>query len=309
VARNEEEYEGTYDYVGIGVEVVVIPESNRAVVLLTFPNSPAEESGLLPRDNILAVDHQPIIDDNGFLRDIIRGPEGSSVLLTVQTPGEAVRQITIQRRRITSSLQLPRRVLSSPAGKRIGYILVPTFSDGNVDRLVGSALVAMSDGGPLDGLILDNRWNRGGVDVVMRGTLAFFVDGLVGHFINHAGERALLVAGQDLRGSQEMPLLVLVGPDTVSFGEIFAGILQDLDRAYLIGEITRGNVETLWGYDFSDGSRAWIAHDSFRPLNNPDQDWEQTGIVPDAQLEAPWHEFTLQEDPIVKAALDYFDLE
>jgi C-terminal peptidase prc len=307
VAQEEEEYAGTYDYVGIGVLVVAIPERNLAVVLLTFPDSPAEELGLLPRDNILAVDNQPILDENGFLQDIIRGPEGSSVLLAIQTPGEDVRQITIQRRRITSTLQLPFSVLNSPNGKRIGYILMPTFADSNVDRLVGEALVAMSGGGPLDGLILDNRWNRGGVDTVMRGTLAYFIDGLVGHFINHSGERALLVNGQDLRGSQDMPLLVLVGPDTASFGEIFSGILQDLERAYLIGEITGGNVETLWGYDFSDGSRAWIAHDSFRPLNNPEQDWEQNGIVPDEQLKAPWFEFTLREDPVVREALDYLD--
>ena len=60
---------------------------------------------------------------------------------------------------------------------------------------------------------------------------------------------------------------MLVGPDTISFGEIFSGILKDQGRATLIGETTSGNVEILWGYDFKDGSRAWIAHDTFKRNN------------------------------------------
>ena len=103
------------------------------------------------------------------------------------------------------------------------------------------------------------------------------------------GNRPLTVRPQDVSGSQSMKLVVLVGPDTASFAEIFAGILSDLGRAYLIGSPTLGNVETLWGYDFSDGSRAWIAHDTFRPLNNPDQAWEQTGVIPDQVILAPWN--------------------
>ena len=104
-----------------------------------------------------------------------------------------------------------------------------------------------------------------------------------------------------------MPLVVLVSLDTVSYGEVFAGVLQDIGRAYLIGETTGGNVETLWGYDFEDGSRAWIAHESFQPLNHPDQNWEETGIIPNLTILANWDEYTTQTDPRVKAALDYFD--
>jgi C-terminal processing protease CtpA/Prc len=84
-------------------------------------------------------------------------------------------------------------------------------------------------------------------------------------------------------------------------------VLQDLGRAYLIGEQTEGNVEILYIYEFTDGSRAWIAHDSFRPLNHPEQDWEKTGIVPDLVVPSQWDQVTLQTDPAVQAALEYFD--
>jgi hypothetical protein len=75
----------------------------------------------------------------------------------------------------------------------------------------------------------------------------------------------------------------------------------------LIGETTGGNVELLWGYDFEDGSRAWIAHETFRPKNHPDQVWEDTGIIPDLEAPSEWDLVTLETDPAVKAALEYLD--
>ena len=94
---------------------------------------------------------------------------------------------------------------------------------------------------------------------------------------------------------------------TVSFGEIFAGILKDQGRATIIGETTLGNVEVLWGYGFEDGSRAWIAHDRFEPVNNPGADWEHNGIIVDIEAPSEWDEHTTETDPAVEAALIYFD--
>jgi C-terminal processing protease CtpA/Prc len=102
-------------------------------------------------------------------------------------------------------------------------------------------------------------------------------------------------------------VVVLVGKNTVSYGEIFSGILKDSARATLIGETTDGNVETLWGYDFDDGSRAWIAHESFRPFNHPEENWEELGIVPDQVIAGSFYDYTLETDPAVLAALAHFD--
>lgn len=308
VAKEAEEYAGEYNFVGIGIYVVALPEAERAVVLYTFPHSPAERAGLRARDSLLAVDGEPIIDAEGRIRATIRGPEGSQVVLMVQTPGEGERQVTVTRQRISSNIQVPYRVFESPGGKKVGYVLLLTFSDGTVDDQVGAALEAMhAEAGPLDGLIVDNRWNQGGVDSVLRGVLAYFTDGVVGFFVNHNGARPLRVVGKDLHGSQSLPLVVLTGPDMVSFGEVFAGVLRDVGRATLAGEPSEGNVESLWGYDFSDGSRAWIAHDSFQPLNHPEEDWEDLGIIPDREVTADWYLYALEEDPFVKAALALFD--
>ena len=109
----------------------------------------------------------------------------------------------------------------------------------------------------------------------------------------------------DVNGSSMMPLAVLVGSVTASFGEIFSGVLQDIGRAYLIGTTTDGYVEILWGYDLEDGSQIWLAYETFRPMNHPDEDWEKTGITPDLTVAADFDEYTLQNDPAVLTALGY----
>ena len=301
------EFAGENDYVGIGVLTSVVQARQRVTVILVFPGSPAEKAGLKIHDSILAVDGTPILSDEGFRRNLLRGPDGSTINLTVQTPGEAPREAQVVRRRITGSTPVPSQVLTTPDGRRIGYILLATFNDTTVGEQVGKALREMGREGKLDGLILDNRENGGGADNVLKETLSYFTKGTLGYFINRQEKRPLEVSPKDVRGSQSLPLVVLVGSGTASFGEIFAGVLKDIGRATLIGRQTDGNVEILWIYDFLDGSRAWIAHDSFRPLNHPDENWEETGITPDNAVESNWDEVTMESDPVIRAALAHFD--
>lgn len=306
-AEEDAQYSGDYDYVGVGILVSAVPERDRGVILLTFPGSPAEQAGLEPHDSILAVDGESILDEDGFLRDIIRGPEGSTIELTIQSPGQDPRTVSLKRRRINGAIPVPYVVLTTSSGLRIGYIFLVTFADNSIDDQVATALKTMSKDAPLDGLILDNRYNEGGVDTVMRDTLAYFTKGTLGFFISRGEEHPLQVKGEDIGGSQKIPLVVLIDMDTVSFGEVSSGVLQDLGRAYLIGERTEGNVEILWGYDFEDGSRAWIAHESFRPFNHPDADWEKSGITPDLEVISSWDQYTPDNDPALQESLSYFD--
>lgn len=306
-AERDREFQGQYNYVGIGVMTALIPERQRLAILLVFPGSPAEEAGLRPHDSILSVDGLPVVGESGPLQNLLRGFEGSIVELSVQTPGEPPRQVRITRRAVNAQLPLPRAALASPGGKRIGYIFVPTFNDTNIDEMIGQALDELSAGGALEGLIIDNRYNSGGASDVLLNTLGYFTSGPVGMFIENR-EQILLRAGrQPETRFQNLPLVILIGPGTASFGEVFAGALKDLGRAYVIGEQTEGNVEVLSIFDLSDGSRAWIATSTFRPLNHPDQNWEESGIIPDLIVYSAWDEFTLETDPAVLSALQYFD--
>lgn len=301
------EYAGSYDYVGIGILTIAVPDRQRITLIAIFPGSPAEQAGLKLHDSILTVDSQPILDENGFRQNLLRGPENTPVTLTVQTPGQEPRQMTIIRRRVTGALPIFHQVLTSPSGKRIGYILLVTFQDSTVEDQVRHALEEMSAGAPLDGLIIDNRPNSGGSSDVFEGVLSFFAKGNLGDFVSRPETRPLRLKAQNIANSQNLPLVVLVGRGTASFAEIFSGILKDIGRATIVGALTDGNVEILHVYNFSDGSRAWIAAETFRPLKHPNQDWEQTGIAPDISVESNWDEVTISSDPTIQAALEHFD--
>jgi len=307
VAELEAEYAGEYDYAGIGVLTTLVPDRQKLVIILIFPGSPAEIAGLQMHDSIIAADGEPVVDENEMRLNLLRGPEGSTVVLTVQTPGQEPRQVSLVRQRISGALPVPYSILTTPQGKKIGYILMTTFGDTNVDEYIGDALRAMNAVTPLDGIILDNRHNSGGSSEVFINTLDYFAKGRVGFFSERGLERPLEIPGTNIGGSQDIPLVVIVGPNTASFAEIFSGILKDIGRAYIIGEQTKGNVEILSVFNFSDGSRAWIARTTFRPLNNPDQDWEQTGITPDLIGASAWDEVSLENDSVIQSAQSYFD--
>ncbi|OGN95292.1 MAG: hypothetical protein A2Z71_00200 [Chloroflexi bacterium RBG_13_50_21] len=305
VAQQAAESEGKHDYVGIGILVSAVPDRQRAVVLSVFTGSPAESAGIQLRDSVISVDGTPILDENGYLRDIVRGPEGTAINVIVQTPGEEPRELRLTRHRINGDSPVIHTVITTPDNKRIGYIFLVTFMDNTVDEQVAVALQEMTTERPLDGLILDNRMNEGGSSLVLMPMLGYLLGGHLGDFIRHSEQYPLEVKMHDINGSSRVPLVVLVGSGTASFGEIFAGILQDMGRAFLIGTPTEGNVEILWSYDFEDGSQLWLANETFRPLNYPDQDWEKSGIIPDITISGEFDEYSLNNDPAVKAAIQY----
>ncbi len=306
VADQNADFKGNFNYVGIGILVSAVPARKHAVILSVFPNSPAQAAGLQPRDSIISVDGTPILDNDGYLRDIVRGPEGTTIALQVQTPGSDPRTINITRHRISGSVPVVHQVITTAQGKRIGYVLIVTFEDSTVPQQVADALRELTAQGPLDGLILDERMNGGGSSDVIEPILGYFAGGTLGDFIRHNEARPMQIKLNDIHGSAQVPLVVLIGKETVSFGEIFAGILKDTGRAYIIGTPSAGNVEILWGYDFEDGSQVWLATETFRPLNHPDQSWEKTGVIPDLTVAGEFDQYLLENDPPVLAALKYF---
>lgn len=292
---------GNNDYVGVGVLLSAVPDANYAVIILTFENGPARAAGLRSHDRILLVNGEPILDEEGALQSgKVRGPEGTQVTLTVQRPGGEPYDLTLTRRRITGRLPIDYCLVPNT---RIGYIMLPGLDDETIPQQVREALTAMTQSGPLDGLVLDNRQNGGGSSSVLNPLMTLFVDGKVGDFVSPDATRPFTVRGRDLAGSQSVPLVVLVDVDTVSFGEIMSGVLQNTGRATVIGGVTLGNVETLWGYDFSDGSRAWIARETFQPTGQPLGIWEEQGVVPDILLPTRWDLFTEATDPALAEAV------
>jgi carboxyl-terminal processing protease len=301
VADEEQRLQQGVDFVGIGILAQPIDiMAGTAAIIAVFPGSPAEEAGLKLHDLLLAVDGGPLRDQDG--NSTTRGPAGTSFDLTYQRAGEAPQTISITRRAVMGALPIG---FCMVPGTRIGYVLVPTLFDKTIDDQVRDALQDMTLDGPLDGLILDNRVNGGGLGSVAMSLLGLFTSGHQGDFVNRVGTPDPLdVVPEDVGGSQFVPLVVLADQLTVSYGEITTGILQHSGRATLVGGPTDGNVEQLHEYDLADGSRAWLATDTFAPTGLPPGVWEGVGITPDVLLRTRWDLFTEADDPGIAAALD-----
>jgi len=302
-------FAGSVDFVGIGILYGYIEARQRVVVMQILPGGPAAEAGLQEHDVILTVDGQPAVDASGQpqVARLVRGQPGTTIQVSVQRQGQPPQTVNITRRQVNSQIQVPYRRYTTQHGKQIGYIYIPTFTDGEVGNRAGDSIRALAAAGELDGLVIDVRVNEGGnVDALLE-TLRYFVGGTIGYQVSRTSKRTLTVQAMDINGSQRLPLVVLTGPTTQSAAENLAGTLKDMRKAYLVGETTAGNLELNYSYDLSDGSRAWIAGATFNPVMHPDQGWEGTGVVVDEVVPTTWDDIDANHDPAIEAALRFFD--
>lgn len=279
--------------VAVGIGIITKPKPDGAFIQVVFPDSPADRAGLRPRDRIIAVDGRSYRPDDGDLH----GPAGSVVRLNVLRPGDRPRDVVLVRQEVQSQF--------GPTYRRfpgdIGYVSIQTLWVSNMDEQVSGALTELVAAGPLNGLILDVRGNPGGWGYVLSGILSHFVRGQVGLFYDRHTTRPLDVkapAGPDLRS---LPLVVLVDSDTASYAEVLAAVLQREAQALVIGTPTAGNTETIYAYTLKDGSRLWLAQESFRLRNGVNI--EGNGIQPDLLLDVDWTRYSEDDDPQLLEAL------
>ncbi len=312
----EQEYAGDQEYVGIGIYVELNRVRGYIYILSVYAASPAEQAGLKPHDHILEIDGEPSVNAEGESQDdLMRGPENTPVTLKVRTPGQPPRTVEIIRRPVVARERIIYRMLPTPVQtttsstptppSRIGYMLVPTFFETNMGRRMRDALRALmkQGGGRLDGLVVDMRINGGGSYPQLSTALSFFTRGTMGSLVNRAETRQKInIRSQSIGNSQTVPLVVLIGPATASYAEVYAGALQANGRARLAGKPSAGNIETLLRHDFDDGSIAWIAEETF--VLPDGTGWEGVGLRPDISVGAAWDEMTDENDPVIAAAVE-----
>jgi carboxyl-terminal processing protease len=305
VAEEAQRFSGTLVYAGIGALVRELPDG----VLITrlAPGGPAEQAGVTVRDMIVAVNGVAISDAEHFGPagpiGAVRGEPGTSVRLTLRAPDGAERDVEVVRRVIPGDafpVVEARRLSNSD----IGLLVLETFSAADLERLTRAALQEITASGPLDGLVVDVRGNGGGRIDLLLDVLGLFVDGgTIGASEGRNGGRELRVpAGTTMPQLNGVPVVVLTGEDTVSAAEMFAGGMQALGRAQVVGLPSAGNTENLLGHDLPDGSRLWLAELVFRL---PDGTLiEGQGVQPDRRVDAEWYFFPPEHDPQVRAAIE-----
>ena len=221
---------------GIGVTVGYDSLLRKIRILDVLPHTPAGQARLLPQDiihQINAIDLPTLTFQEAL--DRLKGPEGSSLTLTIQRQGTPLFQVTLRREMIT----LPRyslTILSPNSKSRIAYIRLPFFSD----RLAADLKQSLRSLTKVDGLVLDLRDNPGGLfsEAIEVADLFLPQDEPILFLYTQDEKDSVVLTQSD--PATDLPLAILINDQTASAAEIVSASLQDHRRALLFGTRTFG---------------------------------------------------------------------
>jgi carboxyl-terminal processing protease len=242
-----------------GLGLVVAMKNKFITVVAPMDDSPGFRAGILSGDRIVKIDGKSL--DNVLLPDAVkqlRGQPGTQINVTVQRPSSGqIKDYKLTRAVI--SMDMVKDINGKkefPLGAdKIGYIRITQFGDQTSDELEAALNKLKKQG--MKALIIDLRWNPGGLldeavnvceKFLPRGQLVVTTEG------RDPAENSIRRAdghGDELGG---MPIVVLVNLGSASAAEIVTGCLQDLHRAFILGEKTfgKGSVQNIFPLD--DGS-------------------------------------------------------
>jgi carboxyl-terminal processing protease len=253
-ASNLEDRRGRY----YGVGMTVIARGEHTVVMSPYVGTPAYKAGIRPGDVIVKIDDKPTQGlSSTEIADLLRGPRGTTVKITVSREGYAD-QLAFSVMRD----EIPRHAvdLAYEIKPGIGYIRLSGFNE-KTDSELGEAMRQLN-ASTLDGLILDMRGNPGGLldEAIAVGDMLLDRNQLI---VSHRGRASAERRYYAVRGNQgnDMPLVILVNNNSASATEIVAGAVQDHDRGVIVGETTfgKGLVQTLQPLSENTGLALTIA--------------------------------------------------
>jgi carboxyl-terminal processing protease len=277
VERHQTDVSGVYQ--GIGARIGM--EDGLPVIVSPFDGSPAQEAGVKAGDIIIEVDDEDVT--SWPLNDIvenIRGEAGTQVELTVLRPEESESlEITITRGEIDS----PTATWAMLPGTEVALVRLSQFSADATDELRTAIREAEAAGATA--LIMDVRNNPGGLlEQALNVVSQFVKDGNALQQEDAAGKRQNYPVR---RGgiATDIPMVVLINRGSASSSEIFAGAMQDHERATVVGETTFGTGTVLEPFQLNDGSALMLGTSQW--LTADGRLIRKQGIEPDVTVELP----------------------
>ena len=279
-AQATDDLKGSFS--GVGIEFVIRQDTIH--VQNVIQNGPAEKAGLLAGDKIVAVDGKPFVGKqvtNQEAMHRLKGPKDTKVKIGVVRYGSnKVQTFTVTRGEIPTKSVTAAYMLDDSTG----YIRIKNFGENTYPEML-IALAKLSQQG-FSNLCIDLRDNSGG-----------YLSAAVNMANEFLADKKLIVYTQgrksprqeyrsDGKGSyQKIPMVVLINEGSASSAEIFAGAMQDNDRATIIGRRSFGKGLVQQQIEFPDHSliRLTIARyytPSGRCIQKPytmgdDKDYEQ----------------------------------
>lgn len=271
------------EFGGLGIEVT--QEDGYVKVVSPMDGTPADEAGMESGDFITAVDGSSLLGLNlEEAVDLMRGPVGSEIILTVVREGVdepfdvSIVRDTIKLTAVRSRLEGDSVVLRVSTFNRQTY---PNLKDGLAKQIEEA-------GGEdkVNGIVLDLRNNPGGLLTQAIAVSDAFLD--KGEIVSTRGrnsrdsERYNATEGDLSNGK---PLVVLINGGSASASEIVAGALQDHRRAVVIGtkSFGKGSVQTVVPVR-GDGAMRLTTSRYFTPSGRSIQ---ALGVAPDIIVVQP----------------------
>jgi carboxyl-terminal processing protease len=321
VTRFDEANSGVYS----GVGFVMQPKGGNITVYFPFPGGPAEGAGLRVGDQIVAITtlekhdgewvgikttkvedlvDQSIQDPDRRERslttkaaNLIKGKVKTPVRLLVKRGDRKPFSLTITRDKVPTPSIKWARLLDAEAG--IGYIHLAGFvrhSASEFDTaLANLTKAAQKADGQLRGLILDLRFNPGGVlDTCLELTNRFLKEGVIvtlnkGENNENGRKVGEHVAVPEKCTVPDLPLVILINGSSASASEVMSGALQDYGRAVVVGarSFGKGLVQSI--YTLSPEARLKITTSEYRTpkgrnIQRKGPKDETSGIHPDRKV-------------------------
>ncbi|MBI4037971.1 S41 family peptidase [Candidatus Curtissbacteria bacterium] len=285
-------------YEGVGIQIG-FNDKKRLVVITPLKSTPAERAGVRPKDLILKISDKETFDLTlPEAVDLIRGPAGSKVKLTLQRESEdKPYDVEVERVKISvKSVEVEYR--QSKKGE-VAYFRVTRFgeqTDSEWDQAVSE--VAAKD---VKGIIVDMRNNPGGLLTSSIHLASEFSRGTI--VKQESADGSIRSLASDHEGKfMKTPLVVLVNGGSASAAEIFAGAIKDKDRGKIVGEKTFGKGSVQDAIELPGGSGLHIT--IARWLTPDGNSIHEKGIEPNEKVELTNEDTKQNRDPQLDRALE-----
>ena len=265
------------NFVGLGVELRT--HQDHLEIVNVIRGGSASQGGIVNGDKVTAVNNQKVSEYGGDrVADLMRGPEGSTVIITLDR-GQGPQSLTLERRRVEIPSVDQVGIIDNEAG--IGYIQLTNFQK-TTARDFDAALWKLSRDG-MRSLIVDVRGNPGGllpasVDVADR----FISNGVI---VSTKGRNPLedFTHRAKAANTWRVPLIVLVDENSASASEIFAAAIRDHKRGTIIGcrSYGKGSVQGIFPLHVSGGGVRLTTAKFYSPTGKA---INQIGVTADVEL-------------------------
>jgi len=286
---NEMQTQTSGEFGGLGIEVSM--ESGVVKVISPIDDTPASKAGIKAGDYIVKIEDIQVQGKTlSEAVDLMRGPVGSSIELTIRRRGEK-KALTFNIIREIIEIQ---SVKADLLENNIGYIRLTSFNENSSEQIQNN-IKELENNKNVNAYILDLRNNPGGLLSQAIRISDFFLDNgeIVSTKSRKKSENQKWFAKKgDLTNGKA--LIVLINYGTASASEIVAGALKDHKRAIVVGENSygKGSVQSIIPLK-NDGAIRLTVAKYYLPSG---KSISEVGVSPDIEVNEEGEEFRIKTD-------------